>query len=145
MARFVNVTCAECSEEFGIEPTSHTALKRSAGTFYCTWGHSNYYPKGPTEAEELRRERDRLKQQTARLEEEVLRQQRWRATAEESAKASERRASAARGQVTKLKKRAANGVCPCCNRTFVDLQRHMATKHSGFLAEEILPEGALVQ
>lgn len=27
-------------------------------------------------------------------------------------------------------KRVSRGVCPCCNRTFQNLARHMATKHS---------------
>jgi DNA repair exonuclease SbcCD ATPase subunit len=31
----------------------------------------------------------------------------------------------------KHKKRVSNGVCPCCNRTFINLQRHMASKHPG--------------
>lgn len=59
--------------------------------------------------------------------------------------AAQHQSRAFKGVVTKLKKRAANGVCPCCNRTFVDLARHMAGKHPTFLAEEILPEGATVQ
>lgn len=37
-----------------------------------------------------------------------------------------------------------HGVCPCCNRTFSDLQRHMASKHKGFAAEEVTaPEAAI--
>ena len=34
-----------------------------------------------------------------------------------------------RGQLTKARKRTAGGACPCCNRSFVQLARHMATKH----------------
>lgn len=44
---------------------------------------------------------------------------------------------AARGQVTRLKNRAAAGVCPCCNRTFHQLVRHMAAKHPDFAAEPV--------
>lgn len=43
--------------------------------------------------------------------------------------------AAARGQVTRLKRRAANGVCPCCTRTFADLKRHMANQHPDFTLE----------
>ncbi len=43
-----------------------------------------------------------------------------------------RSASAYKGQLTKAKKRAANGVCPCCSRTFSDLARHMKSKHPDF-------------
>lgn len=40
-----------------------------------------------------------------------------------------RRASAFKGQVTKIKNRVGRGVCPCCNRTFENLARHMASQH----------------
>ncbi|WP_159103999.1 hypothetical protein [Rhodopseudomonas sp. B29] len=49
--------------------------------------------------------------------------------------AAERRAAAARGQVTKIKNRVGHGVCPCCNRTFANLARHMAGEHPGYTAE----------
>lgn len=46
---------------------------------------------------------------------------------------SERRAHAAtKGQLTKTKKRIANGVCPCCNRSFANLERHMAGQHPDY-------------
>ncbi len=44
--------------------------------------------------------------------------------------------AATKGQLTKLKNRVGNGVCPCCNRTFVNLQRHMGTQHPGYAASE---------
>lgn len=37
-----------------------------------------------------------------------------------------------RGVVTKTKNRIGKGVCPCCNRTFVELARHIATKHPDY-------------
>jgi DNA repair exonuclease SbcCD ATPase subunit len=43
-----------------------------------------------------------------------------------------RSASALKGVVTKKKKqldRVINGVCPCCNRHFKNLQRHMDDVH----------------
>lgn len=33
-------------------------------------------------------------------------------------------------------KRIHNGVCPCCNRSFVNLQRHMKTKHPEVVSVE---------
>jgi hypothetical protein len=36
---------------------------------------------------------------------------------------------ATRGHLTRVKKRVQNGVCPKCNRTFQNLQRHMASQH----------------
>lgn len=131
------VRCADCREPFGIENATLEVLKRSHGTFFCPWGHSNFFPKGPTEADKLRLERDRLKQEGARLEEKAAQERKWRLQEEERRADAERRASAARGQVTKLKNRVSAGVCPCCNRQFVDLHRHMQTKHKGFVAEAV--------
>lgn len=34
-----------------------------------------------------------------------------------------------KGHLTRLKKRVAHGVCPCCKRTFKQLASHMKTKH----------------
>lgn len=47
-----------------------------------------------------------------------------------------RQLSAARGQVTRIKNRVGNGVCPCCNRSFGNLHRHMQTKHPGWKKPE---------
>lgn len=54
----------------------------------------------------------------------------------ERAERIERQLSATRGVVTRIKKRVAHGVCPCCQRTFVNLARHMKAKHSGYGVEE---------
>lgn len=34
-----------------------------------------------------------------------------------------------------IKKRVGNGVCPCCNRTFENLSRHMSCKHPEYKTE----------
>ncbi len=63
----------------------------------------------------LRRERDRLKQQMAQKDDEIREVERQRLAAERKAKRIQRRAHA--------------GLCPCCNRTFQDVVRHMKAKH----------------
>lgn len=92
----------------------------SKRSFFCPNGHSQHYTE--SEADRLRRERDRLKQQIAQ-EQDVARQ--WR----EEAEREKARAAGYKGVATKMRNRVAKGVCPCCNRTFLDLARHMATKH----------------
>lgn len=87
--------------------------RKTKDGFYCGNGHRWSFTEN--EADKLRRERDRAKQQEAY----------WR---DEAARA-ERQVAAAKGQVTKLRNRVKNGVCPCCNRSFANLQRHMKTKH----------------
>lgn len=121
------IDCCNCSVRFGV-PAGFTAYRRQdKRMFYCPNGHPQSFTE--SEADRLRRDLQRQQQQNARLAEEAHQ-------AHLEREAAERRASAARGQVTRLKNRAANGVCPCCNRSFSDLRRHMATKHPDFRAEE---------
>ncbi len=124
------VTCAQCKEVFALHETTHATLTRSSGRFYCPWGHPLSFPKGDSEADLLRKERDTLKQQMARSESDATF---YRQRSEEA----ERRASAFKGVATRMKNRVAKGVCPCCNRTFANLQAHMETKHKGFAQQEV--------
>jgi septal ring factor EnvC (AmiA/AmiB activator) len=84
--------------------------------WYCPNGHSQSYT-GKTEAEKLRERLERVEIQRDHAREEAERQKRI--------------AAAAKGQATKAKNRAAKGVCPHpdCKRSFVDVARHVATKH----------------
>lgn len=43
-----------------------------------------------------------------------------------------------KGVATRLKNRAAHGVCPCCNRTFQQLARHMSAKHPDFKTADVV-------
>ena len=51
----------------------------------------------------------------------------------------ERRAATFKGHVTRIKNRVGRGDCPCCNRHFDNLQRHMATKHPTWSPDEETP------
>lgn len=128
--KFNTVECARCKVEFGLLPSTEATLRQSSAGFNCPFGHELVFNKLPSGADKLRLERDRLKQQLAQRDDEIARQRDLRQMAE-------RQTAAARGQVTRLKNRAAAGVCPCCNRSFENLRRHMTAKHKGFVAEEI--------
>ncbi len=81
---------------------------------YCPSGHS-HIPAGTGKAvrleKELMQERQRLDQVSAALR---------------SAEADKAKMQA---EAKRLKKRASNGVCPCCHRTVKQLAAHMKTKH----------------
>lgn len=84
---------------------------------YCPLGHSWIRSgKGRAELAEAAR----------------LRAERDAANAREDARALNAQLIATKGQLTKAKNRAKGGACPCCNRTFVQLSRHIATKHPEF-------------
>lgn len=100
-------------------------------TFYCPNGHDQYFPD-ETEEEKLRkqlaREKHNAEQEQARLREAANK-------ARAAADRSERRRAAMKGQVTRIKNRVGKGVCPCCNRTFTNLQRHMTGQHPEWAPE----------
>jgi len=107
----------------------HQAARHSKDiTFYCSYGHPQHFPQGDSEETKLRRERDRLAQRLAERDDEIRRQREMR-------EGAERRLSATRGVVTRIKNRVGHGVCPCCTRSFSNLARHMQTQHAGYAAE----------
>ena len=95
---------------------------------YCPRGHSWTFA-GDGKAAVLERE---LKARTEAL---IREKQRHDQTAA-ALRTSRKQTAAEKGVVTKLKKRASAGVCPCCNRTFQQLARHMQGKHPEFVAEQ---------
>ena len=79
---------------------------------YCPLGHTFVF--GDTFEEQLKRTEQRLKATRDLLE------------------AEERSHVATRGHLTRARKRAADGVCPCCHRHFANVERHVKTKHPNF-------------
>lgn len=125
--------CCRCKTDIYLPDSLYeVALKSPDVWFWCAYGHKQHFTEGESEETKLRRERDRLAQQVAEKDDAIRFQRELR-------EAAERSAAAARGQVTKLKKRAGAGVCPCCNRTFLALQKHMSQKHPTFTAENVVP------
>jgi hypothetical protein len=108
--------------------------------FYCAYGHGQHYTKGESQETILRRERDRLKQREAQLMDAVNDEKRRREFAESSFLKVEIERKNAQKRLVKLKARAATGTCPCCNRNFSELQKHIATKHPTFRAEDVTRE-----
>lgn len=107
------ITCWVCGIKFAM-PRPYSQRKReNGGGFSCPNGDRLAF--GESELDKIRRERDRLQQRIAQKDDDIS--------------AAERRVTAAKGQITRLKNRANAGVCPCCNRTFSNMARHMKTQH----------------
>ncbi len=119
--------CCACGIKFSVPTHWLDARRQDKTTFYCPNGHQLSYNE--SELDKLRRENQRMKQDAAYKDDRIK-------DLKEYAEKEKRTAIAYRGQCTKLKKRAKAGVCPCCNRMFMDMQAHMATKHPKFDPEE---------
>lgn len=121
----VHERCCRCGVLFGLERGHQRRLLDNPGTsFFCPNGHSQHYV-GESEAERERRARTRAEGLLAQERAEHADTRRLR-------NAAERRLTAQRGATTRLKNRVKHGVCPCCQRTFANVARHMATKHPTF-------------
>ncbi len=122
------VTCCACFVAFGISARQYEELVSTHQAFYCPAGHRQNFI-GESDIEKLRKE---LAAETKRKESAIQREK-W---ALEEAKQAELKRRAAVGQSTKLRNRVGNGVCPCCNRTFANLQKHMCSKHPEFTKDD---------
>ena len=123
--------CPSCGVLHAFPRILYDAARRKKvnGSITCPNGHSWHYT-GDTELEIVRRERDHLKQQMAYKDDMINRVLADRDKATKELKATTK-------QLKAVKTRTGNGVCPCCHRTFSQLQRHMNTKHPEFKAEEV--------
>lgn len=119
----IAVTCGACGIPFGLPENVYAARRDDGGKFYCPNGH--YIGYGTSAADKLRTENKRLLDLAERRLAGLY-------AAQDQAQAAERRRAAAKGQLTKVKKRVAAGVCPCCNRTFQNLADHMAGQHPDY-------------
>lgn len=127
----VVMTCPACGVTYAIPRVLQQAAQEAGDrkiTWCCPNGHDLGY-NGPSEAAERaeRAEADRDWYRQRHQAERDLREH------------TEHRLRAQKAATTRAKKRHAAGVCPCCNRSFVQLKRHMATQHSDYLAEHGLP------
>jgi len=82
--------------------------------FYCPNGHHQHF-SGKKSREELEADISRLRQQVAQRDDEIADVSRQR--------------DAAKAKAAKIEKRAKAALCPCCNRHFENLARHLKTKH----------------
>lgn len=117
------VHCYTCGIPFGIESALYRRVVTDAdGSVYCpACGKGTQWTKSQAQIkiEELER----------KLKWEADNAARQRA-AREKAEAS---LMATKGVVTRMRRRASAGTCPCCSRTFKQLAAHMAEKHPEFV------------
>ncbi len=112
--------CCTCGVAFAM-PSSFQSQRRSdKQLFYCPNGHGQSYT-GETDAAKAKR----LEQEKSNLQKRLE----W---AEQAVTVERERVAAERKKSRNLRVRVKNGVCPCCSRTFQNLQRHIATKHPDF-------------
>lgn len=121
----VPIHCGKCGGTYGINQRFHAECKEFSLSWTCPYCRCGWGFSGKTEAQQL-------KEQLEAKERELGYARSNAAYHRERREAAEHSNRALRGVVTKKRKQLArvqNGVCPCCNRHFANLERHMTTKH----------------
>jgi hypothetical protein len=130
-AQLAVVNCATCGVTYAIPESFDRSARRYHGDepsgwkICCPFGHTWWYV-GETETEKLKRQlrsaRDNSAYLTSRLDQ-----------TKASLRAQKGAATRARNERRRQLERIAAGVCPCCNRSFTNVRRHMASKHADVL------------
>lgn len=127
-SRFYFRECITCGVRHAMPAVLIERDRTKGGYRFCPNGHQQGWSKEASEETQIRRERDRLKQDAARLEAE-------RRAAEEAASLARVRAEKAERATKRLKKRTSAGTCPCCSRTFSNMAEHMKHQHPEFVTD----------
>lgn len=126
LVQYRRLQCTTCAVVYFF-PEGWCEKSREEGrSWKCPNGHGQWY--GESETDKIRRERDLLKQRIAQRDDLIAENNKRIAE-------GERKLSATKGVVTRIKNRVGRGVCPCCNRTFENLHRHMSGQHPTYVSE----------
>lgn len=124
---YVLVTCGAdgCDQHFGMSRDFYDETQRKGIGWYCPRGHSRRWTGKTTEQQLL----DAGARETALADQ---------------LGAAVREAEAARFALIRDRHRFANGVCPCCNRSFENVRRHMSTQHPDYDVTKVAQHAAAV-
>lgn len=130
----VVTTCPTCHILFAIPKSLEASARRYPGDqpngwqLSCPLGHTWWFP-GRSVEQKLKAEQERAARHAARADQ-----------AEAHARAMKGLATRRRNELAKVEARVAAGVCPCCNRAFQNVSRHMRAQHPGFGTEANTPD-----
>lgn len=123
-------TCCSCSIRFPMFRSFYDHVRRygggkdDRGSFWCPKGHRQHYT---AEGDHAKAARLAAELAAAKQREETFRHRADQAERKRKAEVTKRKS---------IEKRIYAGICPCCNRTFQNLMRHMRTKHPETRHEE---------
>ena len=112
----VRETCVNCGVVFGVTKFLQDMEIRDKACFYCPNGHGQSYTTN---------EADRLRKQLDAAHAELEKVNRAKQIAQDTARMEAEQRHKAEAKLDRISK----GVCPKCKRSFVDIARHMQSKH----------------
>lgn len=128
----VQWTCCRCGVTGWMQREVEQVLRQSSASFHCLYGHPQHYPQGKSREEQLEASLRKEVQARQRADQRVAQWQDEAKAEKERADKERARANGYKGNLAKMSARVKGGACPCCNRYFVKLHKHMTTRHPGF-------------
>lgn len=125
--QLVTETCYKCGVVFAVPSYLQKMRREDKESFWCPNGHPQVYAES---------ESDRLRRQ---LEEQKRSTEWWKnsaASKDSQLKGANIQLGKVKAKLKRTETRVGHGVCPCCNRSFVNMQRHMKTKHPDYAGGE---------
>ena len=110
-------SCGRCGGVFALNAEFLKHARDHRGGYFCPYCQT-WWSWSESEADRLRKQLEEKSRELTIAKSDALRNA--------HAAADER---AAKRKLEKKLRRVKAGVCPCCNRTFQNLARHMANKH----------------
>lgn len=125
------INCGKCGGVYAINERFRREQWECGGGWHCpycetSWGYWE------SENEKLKKQ---LEQERKAGESRLAAERAKHDQTREALKHTEARRRAEKANNTKMKKRIAGGVCPCCRRTFQNLSAHMKNQHPAFAHE----------
>ena len=115
--KLVTEECCACGIVFAMPQQVNERLRTKGGTFYCPNGHSQVYTEPDIEV----------------LRKKLLAEQQRSQHFETQLNGALDDLATKRKELRSVKKRVNAGLCPHCRRHFVNVERHIHTKHPGEL------------
>lgn len=109
--RLTSIDCGCCGGTYAINERFRKHAEENGSSWTCPYCKAGWGFQGNGEVDRLRKEAQQLRDRTT------------------AALSRANEAEASKAMLERRLKRVGKGVCPCCNRTFRDLARHMASKH----------------
>lgn len=110
-------TCGKCGGVFALNKSFTDHARANKGGYNCPYCQTRWY-WNESDADRLRKQLEARDRELRESKCETLRKQQLLDLEQQAREKAERKL-----------RRVHNGVCPCCKRSFTNLQRHMATKH----------------
>jgi hypothetical protein len=123
---FTAMDCATCGVLFAVTDDYYERRAWDSANFHCPNGHTNTFA-GKSRAELERKIADLTLQVQRR--DYLIDQERVELACEKKSHA------ATKANLTRVRQRIGNGVCPECRRHFVNVERHMHNRHPDVAAQ----------